>query len=201
MQNDNEFIVVCVIGQPGSGKDTLANYLEKIKGFSYISTGNIIREEMKARNIPIDRESMRVFSQDMRKKVGNSYPANIAAMAANRIARDIVISGPRNVAEVEVFKNKFGKNFLLVAVNAPIEIRYERVKNGRGRAGDNITFAQFKAQEDAELNSGTHELSKLLAITDRSVDNSGDEKDMFAQMDDILRKLLALKLKKQLHHQ
>ena len=62
---------------------------------------------------------MRIFSQNMRKVNGNSYPANIAA--SKIVFADTVISGPRNMAEVEVFKNKFGKNFTLVAVEA-IEI-------------------------------------------------------------------------------
>ena len=176
--------VVCVIGQPGSGKDILADFLAKKRNFWHISTGNIIRAEMRARNIPTDRESMRVFSQNMRKKMGNSYPANIAA---DKIMVNTVISGPRNVAEVEVFRKKFGKNFILVAVDAPIEIRYQRVKNGRGRTGDNLTFEEFKAQEEAELNSGTHELSKLLLTSDRSVDNSRDKDEMFVQMDYILK--------------
>ena len=74
-----------------------------------------------------------------------------------------------------------------MAVYAPIEIRYQRVKSGRERDGDNITFAQFKAQEEAELDSGTHELSKLLSTADRSVDNSRDKNDMFVQMDYILK--------------
>ena len=178
------FTVVCIVGQPGAGKDELANYLEKKKGFSHISTGNIIREEMKKENIPTDRERMRVFSKNMREKTGNGYPANIAA---RKIACDTVISGPRNMDEVNVFRKKFGKNFILVAVYAPIEIRYQRVKSGRERDGDNITFAQFKAQEEAELDSGTHELSKLLSTADRSVDNSRDKNDMFVQMDYILK--------------
>ena len=51
-----------------------------------------------------------------------------------------------------------------MAVDAPIEIRYERVKNGRGRTGDSISFDKFKAQEEAECDSGTHELKKLLSM-------------------------------------
>lgn len=186
-RNDfNDFIVVCVVGQPGSGKDTLANFLAEKRNFWHISTGNIIREEMRARNIPTDRENMRVFSQDMRKKMGNSYPANIAAIAASKNTCNTVISGPRNLAEVEVFKNKFGKNFILIAVDAPIKVRYERIKNGRGRAGDSINFAQFKVQEDAELNSGTHELSKLLSMADYTLDNSKSSLKMFSKIDSIL---------------
>ena len=124
---------------------------------------------------------MRIFSQKMRKVNGNSYPANIAA---SKIVCDTVISGPRNVAEVDVFKNKFGKNFILVAVDAPIEIRYERVKNGRGRTGDSISFDKFKAQEEAECDSGTHELKKLLSMANFTIDNSGTENELFNKTND-----------------
>lgn len=183
VQNNSEFTVVCVVGQPGSGKDELANFLEKRRKFCHISTGNIIREEMKKKNIPTDRGNMRIFSQKMREKAGNMYPANIAA---ERIVGDTVITGPRNVAEVEFFKNRFTDWFVLVAVDAPIEIRYERVKNGRGRAGDDISFNEFKAQEEAEYNSGTHELSKLLAMADYVIDNSRKKEEMFVKMECII---------------
>jgi dephospho-CoA kinase len=181
----NNFIVVCLIGQPGSGKDTLADFLAKEKNFQHISMGNIIREEMKNEGLLSDnRENMRIFSKRKREKMGNQYPANIAS---ERIVGNTVISGPRNLAEVNFFQNRFGQNFLLVAVDAPIEIRYQRVKNRRGRTGDNLTFEEFKAQEEAELNSGTHELSKLSLIADYSVDNSRDKEDMFARIDYILK--------------
>lgn len=178
-----EKIVVCIIGQPGSGKDTLADFLEKERGFSHISTGNIIREEMKMENIPIDRENMRIFSQDKRKKIGNGYPANIAV---DRISGNTVVSGPRNVAEIEVFKKKFRDDFILVAVDVPIETRYERIKNGRGRIGDDISFEKFKAQEEAECSSGTHDLRKLLSMADYTIDNSGAKENMLAEIERIL---------------
>ncbi len=178
------FTVVCVVGPPGAGKDELANYLEKKKGFLHISTGNIIREEMKKENIPIDRENMRIFSQKKREELGNQYPANIAA---ERIVGNTVISGLRNFSEVGVFEKKFKKNFILVAVNAPIEVRYNRIKNGRARPGVDISFYQFKKQEEAECNSRTHEMLNLLAWTDYTVDNSGDKQKMFFEMDAILK--------------
>lgn len=187
MENSgNDAVVICIIGQPGSGKDCLGNFLEKKKNFSHISTGNIIREEMKKENIPIDRKNMRIFSQNRRREIGNSYPANIAV---GKIVGDTVISGPRNTEEVHVFKDKFGENFILVAVDAPIKVRYERIKNGRGRTGDDISFNEFKAQEEAELSSKTHGLNELLLAADYVVDNSGTEEKMFAEMNRILGKV------------
>lgn len=182
--------ILCLVGQPGSGKDMVANHLELSRNFRHISTGNIIREEMTKRGLPTDRENMRTFSRQMREEVGNMYPANIAAkriIAAEKIVANTVISGPRNVAEIEFLKKKFGKNFILVAVDAPIKVRYERIKKGRGRTGDDISFVQFKAQEEAELNSKTHELSKLLSMADYTVDNSQSEVNTFRQVDEILR--------------
>ena len=112
MNYGNNFMVICVVGQPGSGKDTLASFLVKeINFFSHFH--------------------------------GWYYPW-------------------RNVAEVEFFKKRFGENFVLVDVYAPMEVRYERVKKGRSREGDNISLDEFKKQEEAECNSGTHEMNKLL---------------------------------------
>lgn len=184
---NNQIIVVCVIGQPGSGKDTLANFLTGERNFYHISTGDIIREEMRSKNIPTNRENMRIFSAKRRKVEGNSYPANIAI---GKILVDTVISGPRNLEEVKVLRKKFGKRFILVAVNAPIKVRYRRVINGRGRAGDNISFDDFKKQEEAECASGTHELIKLLSTADYTIDNSRTKQEMFSEMDTILNLIL-----------
>lgn len=188
INNDNNFMVICVVGQPGAGKDALAEHFVTKRNFSHISTGDIIREEMRKKNIPTGRESMRNFSQNRRNEIGNFYPANIAA---GRIVGSTVISGPRNVAEVEFFKNKFGKNFILVSVNAPIEVRYERIKKGRGREGDNISFDEFKKQEETEYkcNSGTHELNKLLSMADFIIDNGGTLADLYDQANKVILKI------------
>lgn len=129
---------------------------------------------------------MRIFSQNKRKEMGNSYPANIAV---EKIVGNTVISGPRNAEEVQVFKDKFGKNFMLVAVDAPMEVRYERIKKGRGREGDDIPFSEFKAQEEAERDSKTHGLNKLLQVADHIIDNSETEDKMFDEMNRILEKV------------
>ena len=144
-------MIICAVGQPLSGKDEIANYLMEKKGFKGISTGDIIREEMIKNNIPVEpRSNIRLFAEKSRKEHGNQYPANIAVKMIT-YGVNIVISGPRNMAEINFFRNMFGREFVLVAIMAPINIRYERaVKNLRGRKGDNISFEQFKKEEDIE---------------------------------------------------
>ena len=66
-----------------------------------------------------------------------SYQRNIETIKS--IKGNTVISGIRNTEEVEVFRKKLGNIFKLIAVEAPIEIRYSWAKE-RQRIGDNISL-------------------------------------------------------------
>ena len=186
-------MVICFVGQPLCGKDTVAKYLEKQKGFNHISTGDIIREEMIKNNISIEpRENIRFFAEKSRRQHGNQYPVNIAV---ERIFDGIntTVSGPRNMTEINAFRSRFGKNFVLVVIDAPIRARYEWAKNdSRGRAGDNISFEQFKKEEDIERagNSGSHELDNVIKAANYTILNNGSKEELFGKIDDLLKKII-----------
>lgn len=181
-------MIVCFVGQPLSGKDAAGDYLKR-KGFSNISTGNIIREEMEKNNLPTEpRENIRSFVKERRWQYGNQYPAEIAIERISDVI-DTVISGPRNMAEIDAFRKKFGNKFVLVAINASIEIRYKRTKNNsRERAGDNISSEQFKEEEDIERGggSGSHELDKVMRDADYIVPNNTSKEEFFRSIDGLL---------------
>ena len=50
-----------------------------------------------------------------------------------------------------------------MAVDAPIDLRYERVM-GRGRPGDRVTLEQFTEQEKRQLSGGAVEQNLLHCI-------------------------------------
>lgn len=177
-------LVIGIIGQPSSGKDTAANYLAS-KGFQHIHTSDLIREEMRREGIPTDRAHIHDFVKARRAERGLDY---VAREAAEKVAGDCVISGFRNTAEVNVFKNKFGKNFILLAVEAPLELRYERAR-ARNRTGDDISFEQFRAEEEAERRSATHEVDNVIAMADHAIANAGSEEELFKQIDEVLERV------------
>jgi hypothetical protein len=83
----------------------------------------------------------------------------------------------RNPAEVEVLRRE--PAFLLIAVDAPIELRYERARL-RSRAGDGSTLQEFAARERLELGSDPvqQQIHLTIRMADLRVDNSGTLPDL-----------------------
>ncbi len=178
--------VIALVGQPSSGKDTAAAYFMTL-GFNHISTGDIIREEMAALGLPLDREHMNRFSTEQRRTRGGSYPADIAA---DRVVGDCVISGLRNTAEIGYLKGFFGSSFVIVALEVPLAARYERARQ-RGRVGDMISMDEFKKQEEIERkgNASSHELDAVIEQADFSISNEGTVSELHAKLDSMLNQI------------
>ena len=177
--------VIGVTGHPASGKDTVADYLVS-RGFTKISGGDILREEMIELGIPTDRSHIQEYVKEMRKKYGNGYPSE---ETINRIKGDTVISGVRNSEEVRIFREKLGKDFKLVAVEAPLEVRYSWAKE-RGRIGDDVSFERFKTEEevDRSSDSGSHEVDLIINQSDFKIINNAGKKELFNEVDKIISK-------------
>ncbi len=183
---EKKLIIIGITGHPASGKDTVADYLVA-RGFSKVSGGDILREEMQKLEIPTDRSHLHEFVTEMRKRRGNGY---LSEETIKRINGNTVISGIRNSEEVRVFREELGDNFKIIAVETPIEIRYQRAKE-RGRIGDNISFDQFSREEEREkaAESGSHEVNLVIATADTIIENNGTPEDLFQKVDKFLESI------------
>ena len=175
--------IIGLTGQPSSGKDTAADFFIS-HGFAHYSTGDIMREEMRKQGIPLDRPHMSAFAKETKQKFGMGY---LADLAADKIAGNTAVSGLRSALEIEILRNRFGNDFKLLVIDAPIETRYDRSKK-RGRPGDDATFEQFKAIEDRERSdpSGAQEVDKVIALGDHLIDNSGSLEELKKQLEAFL---------------
>jgi dephospho-CoA kinase len=178
--------ILGIVGQPSSGKDTVANYLETL-GFVHISTANLIREEMKVLNLPLDRAHVSQFVIEKRKERGPGYLAEESIKKLDNINR-AVISGFRNVAEIEITRTKFSKNFILLAVQAPLLTRYNWALS-RKRDGDQISFEQFKTEEEAERagSKDSHQVDAVIGMADKVIFNDGTKEELLAKIDDLVK--------------
>lgn len=174
--------IIGVCGQPASGKDTVAEYFVS-KGFAHLSLGDLLREEMRKQGIPVDRARMSDFAAEAKKNRGMSY---LAELAESRATHDTVISGIRGTAEVDYFRQRFGPNFMLLVVDAPLATRYARART-RDRTGDNVSLEEFRRIEDHERSaaSGAQEVDKVIAMADLTVDNSGTKEALMAKLEAI----------------
>ena len=178
-------MIICVVGQPASGKDIVADYIVEIYGFKKFSSADFIRRDMKKLGITTDRTSINTFVSDMRKKFGNEYPAREIVKS---VEGNTVIAGFRNTAEVKVIQEKFRNHLKIIAVEAPIEDRYKRAR-GRGRIGDDISLERFIKEEETERShhSGSHEVDRVIKMADITIINDGTKEDLFRKVDECLK--------------
>jgi dephospho-CoA kinase len=172
--------IIGLTGTFSSGKDTLAKLLVSKFDFTHISTGDIVRELSLAEYGSTDRPYLQEISNLYREKFGSDYFVAEAykrylALEDGQKGSGVVISGMRSVGEAKKIKDLGG---LLVFVDAPIKIRYQRAKQ-RARDSEVASFEQFKASEakEWELNYGSetkHNLKGIQEISDAALDNSGD---------------------------
>src|SRR3990167_6671555 len=167
-------MIIGLTGKNASGKGEAANYL-KSKGFVYYSLSDVIREEATKRGIGHSRDNLINLGNELRKKFGPDYLAkqiNIKIKQQLKKKKNFVIDSIRSPHEAkELIKNK---GFILVGVDAPIELRFKRLLE-RNRLGDAKTLEEFKSQEEREnLKSDTNQqLDKTLGMADKVIVNDG----------------------------
>ncbi len=160
--------LIGLTGTNGAGKGEVAAYLMK-KGYSYFSLSDEIRAELRKKGKPLTRNHLIAMGNALRLRFG-------ADILARRVMRKVkgkaVIDSIRNLREVAYFRRQ--KNFILVAVDAPVELRYKRVRR-RGRAESASTLEEFMAKEKEEMTGRPSEqqLRRVMAKADVMIINDG----------------------------
>ena len=111
----------------------------------------------------------------------------VAKLQSNK---DYVIDSVRHPLEVAAMRNS-GRFFRLIAVEAPANVRYERLR-ARGRAGDSNTLEDFLKVEKLENNNpdpAGQQLDQVMALADHCLDNSSTEAAFLAAVEALLDKL------------
>lgn len=114
-------------GTNGSGKGEVAAYFKK-KGYAYFSLSDLIREELQKNGKKLTRDNLIEKGNELRDTHG---PDILAQLARKKVKGKAVIDSIRNPFEVEYLRKD--KEFILLAIDAPVELRYERVKKEADR--------------------------------------------------------------------
>lgn len=177
-------LIIGVTGLSGSGKDTVAQYIEK-KGFKNYSLSDEIRIEARKRGLGTDRDSLIKLVDEMRATLGKDV---LSQRMLKRIKGNSVVTSFRHPVEVENFKKL--PNFYLINVKAPIKIRFQRAI-ARNRAGEaKWSFAKFVDREKKERKGTTsQQLDAVIKEADFTIDNSKDLKHLYHEADRVMAKI------------
>ena len=182
--------IIGLTGRNASGKGTVASFLMK-SSFVYHSLSDTLRDELKNRDLEESRENLIKIGNNLRDEGGPGILADLMVPNLNSLENHIVDS-IRNPIEVNSLRREYPNHkFILIAVDATPETRYERLKQ-RNRFGDSSSWEQFLAQEKLEESSTDPNKQQLLSTIKKAdfyIDNSGTILELENSIAEIIDKL------------
>lgn len=170
-------LIIGLTGTIASGKEVVKEFLTQNFSSWTVVLSSVLRGELEKRKVPFDRRTLQDFGNELRKKYGNFILAKLATDYMQRDRELLIIDGIRNPGEVEYLRNTFGKKFILIAVDAPREIRWERVKS-RARKDDPKTWEEFVALDERDQGVGEgmngQQVKRCMEMADVVIQNDGN---------------------------
>lgn len=163
--------VVGTVGLPGSGKGELATVAREA-GIPVVTMGDVIRQACRDRGRDPSTDHGEV-AKALREENG---PAAIAERSLP-LVRDavaetdtdtVVVDGLRSMVEVEAFREAFGSQFRIVSIEAPFDLRAERLAE-RGRDSSDSDLEALRARDERELGFG---MGEVMEAADVRIDNT-----------------------------
>jgi dephospho-CoA kinase len=144
--------IIGISGANGSGKDTMAKFLADKHGWLFISVSDILREGLKRRGLPLERENLSNLSAEWRRASGLGVLVDKAVArfkATPKHYTGLAVASLRNPGEADRVHELGG---VVVWLDADPKLRYGRVM-GRMRSTEDVkTFEQFLEEEKEEMN-------------------------------------------------
>jgi dephospho-CoA kinase len=183
--------VIGITGTLGAGKGTIVDFLVNEMGYEHFSVRSYLIEEINRRGLEVNRDSMTMVANDLRKNNSPFYIIEELYKLAVKSGKDSIIESIRTPGEVEYLKKQ--GNFILIAIDAAPEIRYERIVK-RASDTDNVSFETFLANEKREFTTtdpNKQNLSTCIEKADIKVNNDGSVKEMTETLSEKLKNYLS----------
>ncbi|UCB58642.1 MAG: flagellar hook-basal body complex protein FliE [Thermoplasmatales archaeon] len=177
--------IIAFTGMPFSGKSEAVE-IAKRNDIPVIRIGDMIWDEVKSRNLELSDENVGKIANDMRKKHGKDIWARRTIEKIKKMKTEdiLVVDGVRNDEEVETFKQNLAKDFILVAVEVPDKLRYQRAMN-RNRQDDALDLEKVKLRDKREIGWG---IDRVIASADIVISNKGSLEEFQRKINNLFKR-------------
>jgi dephospho-CoA kinase len=179
-------VVLALVGFPGSGKTTVAEYFQ-MHGFFKVRMGDVTDNLLKEKNLSFSELSEKSMREEIREKFGNDIYAVLVLpgiLSQFKNKKPVVIDGLRCFSELEYFRKHFS-NLKIIYVDANDQVRFKRLKNR------DIRPLKRSEIESRDLDENKYfDTAKLIKIADYKITNNNTKIGLTKKLDKILKILL-----------
>jgi dephospho-CoA kinase len=181
----NGMKVVCIVGMPGSGKSEVAK-LFKAKGYNTVRFGDITDEEVKKQGLKLNEENERKARESLRQQHGMDAYAKLSLprIEAALKTANAAVDGLYSWEEYTYLKNRFVKDFIVVAIWSSPEDRYKRLGSRKIRP---LTPEEAESRDKAEIQNMNK--GGPIAMADFTILNDASLSEMKQQVDKIIARI------------
>jgi dephospho-CoA kinase len=162
--------VIATVGLPGSGKGEAAAVAQDLD-IPVVTMGDVIRAECRDRGLDPSTHHGEVATA-LREEHGRGAVAE-RSLPLIESAREeesaVLVDGVRSDAEVDQFEAAFGDEFTLVSIEAPFDLRSQRLKE-RGR--DKTESADGESLRERDERERGFGMDEAMARADLRIQNT-----------------------------
>lgn len=190
-----EKIYIAIIGKMAAGKGTFGDMLRtEVEGHAHVISHRFsdpLNMALDVLHLPRERAYQQKISTLLRGAFGEEVIGNALKHIAEADDADIIFfDGVRRPQDLAMLRGL--SNSHIIAIEAPAEIRFERLKKRADRPGDTEkTWEEFCAEGNAESESKIDDIAKDV---DFVIDNSGTMDDLKRHVKEFLQAKIGLVL-------
>jgi dephospho-CoA kinase len=180
-------IIIGLVGETGSGKDTVAHYLKRRYDVQLLRFSLPLKKTLDLFFNKSSKKDQAWLYSTFKKRFGEDVLHQGVRRYVEQHDGLMCVNGMRMMKDLD-FIRSFKSNYIIY-VTADQKIRWERVVGRGEKSDDNQTLEQFKefeATAETEKNIPT-----IGAQADFTVKNDGTMDDLLWQVDDAMKVILA----------
>jgi dephospho-CoA kinase len=158
-----------------------------------MTASDTLKKKLLEQGIEVTRENLGKLGNELRAKHGHHVVGMLIEEEIKDKNNDFVIEGMRHPEVIEYLKKTFPHNFTVIAVEAPIEKRFELSKK-RGKKDDPQSLDQFRIADQIELGKiaapNSQRMNECLRLAQYTIENNSSFEELEEKVEKLFQQIM-----------